>query len=466
MSIEREKQWENLVSEVNALGGDGEDFAAAVKELYSLYDEKVMHWYAGLFDANIGGFYFANSGRDAEGYLPDIEATQHCLGFFEKFEGVYSYSTVCPDWMKEKIGKWVKGLQDPNGYFYHPQWDKAFTDTKLARKGRDLNYGLGVMSSCGFQPTYDTPLGHKGDGLLPDGTPVEKPVTAVPEKNTAEAKPEPKKESTLKFSPHLESVETFRAYLDGLYNDLCTRPYWTGNQFSNQIGQIKMRDKMLLEAGATESICDMLINWFNARQNPETGNWYYPDKADEESSPRRFSYEGNNSLLKIIDVYNQFGAELHYPVEAARSAMKAITVPTTPSSVCDVYNTWFAVAQVITNIQNYSTLSEEKKAEYVATIRRELLKDAPTAIRASKDKISIFRRKDHGFSYTPTGTSITSQGMPVALPGFDESDTNATGISLGFIRFMFKAFELTYIRPFPAEALPKYLELLEAKRPQ
>ena len=33
MSIEREKQWENLVSEVNALGGDGEDFAAAVKEL-------------------------------------------------------------------------------------------------------------------------------------------------------------------------------------------------------------------------------------------------------------------------------------------------------------------------------------------------------------------------------------------------------------------------------------------------
>ena len=89
MSIEREKQWENLINEVNAMGGDGEDFAAAVKELYSLYDEEVMYWYAGLFDAKIGGFYFANSARDAEGYLPDIEATQHCLGFFEKFEGVY-----------------------------------------------------------------------------------------------------------------------------------------------------------------------------------------------------------------------------------------------------------------------------------------------------------------------------------------------------------------------------------------
>ena len=464
MSTEREKQWENLVNEVNALGGDGEDFAAAVKELYSLYDEEVMHWYAGLFDANIGGFYFANSARDAEGYLPDIEATQHCLGFFEKFVGVSSYADVCPDWMKEKIGKWIKGLQDPNGYFYHPQWDKAFVDTKLARKGRDLNYGLGVMSACGFRPTYDTPFGQKGDGLLPDGTPVAKPAAEISTEQNNATKEAPKQESTLKFSPHLESVETFREYLDKLYPDLCKRPYWTGNQFSNQIGQIKARDKMLQEAGESESICEMLINWFNARQNPETGNWYHPDEGDEKNSPRRFSYEGNNSLLKIIDVYNQFGAELHYPIEAARSAMKAITVETPPSSVCDVYNTWFAVWQVINNIKNFSTLSEDKKAEYIATIRRELLKDAPNAIRASKGKISLFKRPDHGFSYTPTGTSITSQGMPVALPGFDESDTNASGISLGFIKFMFFAFELSYVKPFERELLPKYLELLEAKR--
>ena len=456
-------QWENLVKEVDALGGNGEDFAAAIKELYSLYSDDVIYWYAGLFDPNIGGFYFANSARDAEGYLPDIEATQHCLGFFEKFSGVSSYSEVCPDWMKERIGKWIKGLQDPNGYFYHPQWDRAFADTKLARKGRDLNYGLGVMSACGFRPTYDTPLGGKGDGLLPDGTPVDMPKSDA--KPDTAAKEEPKKESTLKFSPHLESVETFREYLDKLYPDLCNRPYWTGNQFSNQIGQIKARDKMLRESGEKESLCEMLIAWFDGRQNPETGNWYHPDEGDAENSPRRFSYEGNNSLLKIIDVYNQIGAELHYPIEAARSAMKAITVETPPSSVCDVYNTWFAVCQVIANIQNHSKLTDEKKAEYIATIRRELLKDAPSAIRASKDKISLFKRPDNAFSYTPTGTSITSQGMPVALPGFDESDTNASGISLGFNRYMFKAFDLTYVKPLDRPLLDKYLALLEAKRP-
>lgn len=463
MSIERENQWKNLAREVNALGGDGEDFVAAMKELYSLYDEKVIHWYAGLFDANIGGFYFANSARDAEGYLPDIEATQHCLGFFEKFEGVSSYADVCPDWMKERIGKWIKGLQDPNGYFYHPQWDRAFADTKMARKGRDLNYGLGVMSACGFKPTYDTPLGGKGDGLLPDGTPVKKPEAEAKTENAANEAP--KADSTLKFTPQLESVESFRAYLDSLYPDLCKRPYWTGNQFSNQIGQIKARDKMLREAGESESICEMLINWFNARQNPETGNWYHPDNGDAENNPRRFSYEGNNSLLKIIDVYNQIGAELHYPIEAARSAMKAITAEAPAGSVCDVYNTWFAVCQVIANIQNHSKLTDDKKAEYIATIRRELLKDAPTAIRASKDKIATFKRPDNAFSYTPTGTSITSQGMPVALPGFDESDTNASAISIGFNRYMYRAFDLTYIKPFDSSLLDKYLALLEEKRP-
>ena len=464
MSIEREKQWENLTREVNALGGDGEDFTAAMRELFSLYSEEVVHWYAGLFDANIGGFYFANSARDADGYLPDIEATQHCLGFFEKFDGVSSYSEVCPDWMKERIGKWIKGLQDPNGYFYHPQWDRAFADTKMARKGRDLNYGLGVMSACGFKPTYDTPVGTKGDGLLPDGTPVNKPTLEIKTENAA--KEAPKAESTLKFTPQLESVESFRAYLDSLYPDLCKRPYWTGNQFSNQIGQIKARDKMLREAGATESICDMLINWFNDRQNPENGTWYYPEKDDATGAPRRFSYEGNNSLLKIIDVYNQLGAELHYPLEAARSAMKAITAEVPAGSVCDVYNTWFSVCQVINNLRNCSKRPKDEIEADIATIRRELLKDAPTCIRASKDKISTFRRSDHAFSYTPTGTSITSQGMPVSLPGFDEGDTNATAISIGFNRFMFKAFELTQIKPFTKELLAKYLELLEAKRPQ
>ena len=286
--------------------------------------------------------------------------------------------------------------------------------------------------------------------------------------DSGENKETPKEapKSTLKFPAHLESVAAFRAYLDGLYNDLCTRPYWTGNQFSNQIGQIKMRDKMLKEEGEKESLCKILIDWFDARQNPENGNWYHPEKDDEANDPRCFSYEGNNSLLKIIDVYNQMGAELHYPVEAARSAMQAITAPQPASSVCDVYNTWFAVWQVINNIKDHSTLSDEKKTEYIALIRRELLKDAPTAIRASKTKISAFKRPDHGFSFTPRGTSITSQGMPVALPGFDESDTNASGISIGFIKFMFMAFELRMIKPFPAELLPKYIALLEAKRPK
>ena len=56
--------------------------------------------------------------------------------------------------------------------------------------------------------------------------------------------------------------------------------------------------------------------------------------------------------------------------------------------------------------------------------------------------------------------------MPVALPGFDESDTNASVIALGFNVYIFRAFDLTPIKPYSSELLAKYLELLDSKRPK
>lgn len=459
MTIERQKQWENLEKEVNEMGGDGKDFVAAMQELYSLYDERCIEWYAGLYSHKEGGFYFATSGRDSDEHLPDIEATHACLAFFEKFEGVDNYRDVAPDWMKERIGRWVKGLQDPGGYFYHPQWPRELIDLKVNRKGRDLCYGLGIMENCGFKPTYDTPLGGKGDGLLPDGTPVKQPKkAAVAEKEDAPGK----KTSTVVYSEHLQSVENFKKYLEDNTEKLRQKPYPMGNIFSNQVGQIVVRDRELLEEGATESIKQLLIDWFNENQNPETGNWYHFEEGDDIY---RVAFEGNNSLLKIIDVYNVLGAELHYPLEAARSAMKVLLGDVKATCVCDMYNTWYAISQVIMNINKHSTLPEEKKREYISTIRSELLRDAPFCIRGMKKKLEIFKRPDHAFSYCWNGTSITSQGVPCALPGYDESDTNASGIVLGGCNaHIYGALGLTRIKPFDGELLKKYLALLEKRR--
>lgn len=457
MNKEKELQWHRLYNEVNSLGGDGAEFISAMQDLYSLYSDRIVDWFASLYDAEVGGFYFAHSAISADGYLPDIEATLHSLVFLSRFDGCENYADFVPDNLKKKIGYWVKGLQDPNGYFYHPQWDKDLTDKKLARKGRDLNYGLHILRSFGIKPTYDSPLGDKGDGVLPDGTLVKKisrPRSAY-NKGTAKAQ--------LEFPPHLESVDSFQKYLDEKYQELCERPYSMGNWFANQSAQIKSRDEMLRASGEKRSLCDMLIKWFDSRFNPETGSWYHPTEEDKIKDPRKYNYEGTNSLLKILDVYNALGGQIPDPMLAAKTAMLAIENDYPAGSVCDVYNTWYAVCQIIANIQNSSKGDEEKK-RLIAKIRKELLKDAPHCIRLTKQKISPFLRSDGAFSFTPTGTSITSQGMPVALEGYDEGDTNATGICVGGVNiYIYSALGLTHVKPFSKEQLENYISLLESK---
>jgi len=314
---------------------------------------------------------------------------------------------------------------------------------------------MGVLRTFGVSPTYDTPLGDKGDGILPDGSPAEFTMPCSP---CGETKSAP---STVIYPEHLESVGNFRRYLESNLETVEKRPYVMGNLIANQVAQIKVRDRMLKEAGESESICRMLIDWFSAHQNPETGNWYH-FAPEDEGNARRIAYEGNNSLLKIIDVYNQIGAELPHPLEAARSAMQAIASPVYPETVCDMYNTWFAVSMVVTNIRKYSSRTESEKNEYVSLIRRELLRSAPDCIRAMKDKMLRFRRADHAFSYTPRGTSITSQGVPVALPGYDEGDTNASCIVIGGCNaYIYSALGLSRVKPFENALLHEYLALLE-----
>ena len=38
--------------------GNGDEVTEAVKDLYTLYDEKLISWLAGLYDHKIGGFYY------------------------------------------------------------------------------------------------------------------------------------------------------------------------------------------------------------------------------------------------------------------------------------------------------------------------------------------------------------------------------------------------------------------------
>ena len=61
----------------------GKNGAEALKQLYDMYDEGMYLWMAALWEPEIGAFYFSNSGRDTEGYLPDIESTVQAMRFLD-----------------------------------------------------------------------------------------------------------------------------------------------------------------------------------------------------------------------------------------------------------------------------------------------------------------------------------------------------------------------------------------------
>ena len=115
---EREHEW-NEVEKV--LGAEATN---ALKNYYSLLNEDLYYWLADLYDPDIGGFYYSNSARNSEGYLPDIESTAQALAFLSRTMPEKNWMDILPDEMLEKILSFTKGLQSStDGYFYHPQWN-------------------------------------------------------------------------------------------------------------------------------------------------------------------------------------------------------------------------------------------------------------------------------------------------------------------------------------------------------
>ena len=73
------ERWRLLESYIG--GESGAAIVEALKKLYLIYDDGVATWFPNLYDPAVGGFYYSNSARDTEGFLPDIESTGQALGF-------------------------------------------------------------------------------------------------------------------------------------------------------------------------------------------------------------------------------------------------------------------------------------------------------------------------------------------------------------------------------------------------
>ncbi len=441
----------------------GKELADAYKQLYSIYSESCIVWLANLYDPDIcvcvdlygeeecsgtkycgtGGWYYSNSARDTMGYLPDAESTNQALNFLTSaglaYDRNYDYINVITEEMKQQIGDFIYALEEPNGYFYHPQWGIAFTDTKISRRARDLSWCCNILSKLGRTPKYTTASGMKGEDVLGTSAPLAGRLGA----SCAAAVSKVVLINNDSYAPHLQDLDAFKAYLASL--DLYNRSYSVGNELTAQTPQITERDKQIGTPEDPTPLMDCLIEWLNAGQNPETGNWDWKKPGDAGYQ----DYYGTNGLLKISGIYETHGVVMPHTREAVLSATADISNPAQIGAVVDLYNTWFAIENLIGNLRKNGGESGEAEADEIVA---ELRSIAPDAVKVSREKIVDFLKPDGSASYGREYSSSTSQGCPAAVPNSVEGDVNGSTIAInGIIGHSLEALEIDKI-PMLGEA--------------
>ncbi len=475
-AVKTEEQWKIFIQKANELGGDGEAIAAAVKDYYKMVcTDNVISWWANLYDPAVGGYYFSNSARNTEGFLPDIETTQQAIGQFESsgmFDdidgngapgGYGKYMNGLPEWFRTQVVRFLKSLQDPEtGFFYHPQWTKEEVNQHLSRRARDLNRAVGILHYFNSAPTYDTPNGDIGDGVLwsdytgtettPSPTHLTGRLIYASTETLAVSKVVPTAEAAI--PSHMMSVSTFKAYLAEqlALNKAGKRSFYSiGNEIGSQVSQIQTRDKQLDPSGQTQPLGDVLIAWYTENQNPTTGLW-----------DAGLTYDNTNAILKIGGTYTDFGYLFPNADLAFESCVQLLTTDEEPDAIVEVYNVWYAISNLMINVDKCAT--SEADRNYANEVRLKLLEMAPEAIILSARKQLAFKHEDGSIGYTVGQNCVTSQGMRVAPPGDGEGDVNATVIGMGgTIGNCLKALGLDGYQPgyFTKADRLKYLSILE-----
>ncbi len=348
----------------------GKEAVSELENYYSLYDEKLYILLADLWDQNVGGFYFSRSGRDTEAFLPDIESTVQALVLTED-SGLTvgeNYIKAAPESMRTALSKFVHSLLDKDdGYFYHPQWGKNIT---MARRGRDLRWALELIQFLGEKTKYPTAVERLSSGESND---------LLPE--------------------HLRSIEKWKKFLEGL--DLETNSYWSANLLQSQSVQIR---------AAGDEYVKTLFSHLRERQLSSNGLW-----------EKQTNYASLNGLMKLSLMYTLFGETLPNAAAALSSAIDVAMSDEEISFCCQFYNPLITIHNLLKNMR---ANGNEAAADELNKI---IISRAPEFIRKTRDKVSICKKDDGGFSYNPDRASFRSQKAPVGL-GLRESDVNATTI--------------------------------------
>ncbi len=411
--IREQKREERFAALVPKMGEAAVD---EVRKIYKMFTIDMLIWYAGLWEPEIGGFYFSNSARDHEGFLPDLESTAQAVGFITAMCGLGdddkdTYILPWPKRFSDKISNFAYNLQDEDGYFYHPQWGKEISPT---RRGRDGGWAWRLIE----------PLGKKCKYLRP----------------TQRAKQEGTPPPT--FPDYLQSTDALREWLST--RDIENNSYSFGNLINSTGGQF---------VAAGDEYVKILVDYLNSHNREDNGLW-----------EPQVNYASVNGLMKLGMVYPGLnGATLPHPDKSFESAVAAVVSDEEVTFACQFYNAW-AAAQAC--LKSMELEGDEEKAEKYRARLREV---APEMIRVTGEKIALTAVGDGSFAYFTAASGMTcphSQGAWVALHGVREGDVNGNGCSTRApLRHMFKAFGVDMPPFFTEKDAEFFFELLDARVP-
>ena len=436
---DRDSYHSNAISSISSYLG-GSDAAAALKQIYTLFDSDYYLLLSHLFDPGVGGFYYSISARDNDGFLPDLESSRQILNVVNNSGLASAYGN---NWInlfssdeKALIAKFVQDMKADDGYYYHPQWG---TNISTSRRSRDLTSATFILKSLGL---IESAVAIDDYASSPTGLTSRLGTTA----SYAVARVV----ATSATPSHLASEAAFRAYMEEREAALKSNSYSIGNTLSAQSGEINA-------AGLHSVLIEYLNKW-----QFDNGLW--------EST---VSYNAINGLMKISMMYTT--DDLKNNITKTKAALNSLMTfmldeldengnltdeaLEAVEGITFIYNPWVSLAKLS------GALTDTDKTNFNTKLKA----NAANLINGTYKKLCVFEKKDGGFSYQPKTSSYQSQGEIVALRGVAESDVNATTIAAGMV--------VSYILPVfgvPTASMPKlfteadsemFYELLNARTP-
>ena len=454
----------------------------SLKKLYDYYDgDSTVNWLAGLWDGNLGGFYYSNSARDYTGYLIDLESTKQAIGWMTA-NGLISNVNQLPNSMKLSMVEFAKSTQSSNdGYFYHPQWPQGTDKLQTDRYGRDLSWATGLINDLDVDtngdgivedqyPNYCTPNGYKcknhkfGGGScsfpiasaslavasgansgiteLLNGSSVTAAVSNVKSSYVAPT-------ASVSDRPDYSSAEAFSAWLEA-YNANIKVDSGHAHQLSALKDEIVARGYGNIVLDHLDRVQKEIYDEQIAAKQTPTGMWQ-----------KDINYRAVWGLLKYAAFYNSSACrrEIKYALEMVDTAIKVILLPPDGEYFMnDLYNQWSSINSLISNVKYFSPTKLDSIYEKFRT-------NAPALIDNTVKKIEPFKTEGGGFGYTSTGNSLSGiYGVPISK-GLVESDVNGTTLCCSLYRSVFTCLGYTVIPLCSSDDFTRFLEIANTPKP-